>query len=801
MISLRWRYALRGLWMNKTRTLLVILSIGVGIFAFGLIAGAGSALNLQLPANYQAIHPASAILHVSPPIDDTMLDAIRRMPEVGVAEGRTRIKVRFQKGNSGWHDMDLLALEDYDHNQVDIVQPHQGAWPPPDQALLIERNSLFLVEAQVGDSILVEMSDGLQRTMPLAGLVHDMNQPPAQITGIPYAYVDRDTLEWLGVSRNFNSVHLLAARDRLDWSHTRQVAHAVTDRLEENGYTVSWTEVPEPGKHFTQDFLPTILLILSVLAVLALALSGFLVINVITAMLTQQTRQIGVMKAIGARSPQIMRLYLLMVVVFGAAALAVAIPLGALAGFRFSQFVAAQLNFDIKQLDLPPQILLLEIAVGMVAPVLAALFPIRMTARLTVREAIADQGLSDGATEEGRLMRAIGRVQALLPISRPGRISLRNTFRRRGRLARTLIPLVLSGAVFMSVLSVRASLFSSLEETLASQGFDVQIVLERPQRMQRLAYAVDSVAGIQAAEFWQRAEGIPLRANGSEGDSLVIYALPPASQVFQPQLIEGRWLQESDTNAIVVPVGLAADEPGGILGGEVELRIGGKEEVWHVVGVYWTFQSPIAPHVIYVNQDYFWREQGDYGRANIVRITTETHDAATHAQVLRAVEERLQAATIEVGSTRTASADRDIFTERFNIITVILTMMAALLATVGGLGLMATMGINVLERTREIGVMRAIGASTVSVLYIFIGEGIVIGILSWLGGLVLSLPMSRLLGWRIGLALLKWPLGYVYDLRAPIFWLGIVLVIAVLASVVPARSAARLSVRATLAYE
>ena len=107
---------------------------------------------------------------------------------------------------------------------------------------------------------------------------------------------------------------------------------------------------------------------------------------------------------------------------------------------------------------------------------------------------------------------------------------------------------------------------------------------------------------------------------------------------------------------------------------------------------------------------------------------------------------------------------------------------------------MGTMSINVLERTREIGVMRAIGASSRTVLQIFVSEGVVIGVLSWVGAVVLSLPVSRLLSDKVGMTFAQLPLSYVYDLRAPIFWLLIVLVVSSLASLIPARSAAGLSV-------
>lgn len=799
MLGLRWRFAWRDVWLHKTRALLVILSIAVGIFAFGAILGAITILQRELPIQYQAIEPASAILHASP-FDDAMVDAVRRMPEVASAEGRFRTVVRYLQGGKEWHDLELLALEDYDERFINIINPWQGVWPPPKKELLVERNSLFLTQVQLGETIRVETSDGHQRTLPIVGLTHDMNEPPAQITGIPYAYVTCDTLEWLGFPCRYNELHLIVREGRFDEGHIAQIAQAATDKLEDSGYSVLWAEVPEPGHHFAQDFLPTIQLILGVLGTLALVLSSFLVINVVTAILTQQTRQIGVMKAIGADSTQITALYLRIVLFFGVGALLLALPLGAMGAYVFSRFIASQLNFDLEGLQLSPGILLLEVAIGLIVPALAALVPILHTARITVREAIQDQGLgtASGATTVTERM---ARLQARLRLSRPLQLSLRNTFRRRGRLARTLIPLGLGGAIFMTVMILRASLFTTLESTLSSQGFDVQIQFSEPYAIQRIQQVLVGLPMITAAETWTTREGIPLRADGSEADSVRVFALPAQTRLYQPDLVAGRWLTPDDTNAVVVAIGLLYAEPAYGLGKAITLRIDGEESTWQIVGVTNAFQPPIAPALLYVNQPYFWRELGHHNRTDTLRVLTATHDEATHIQVAQALQARLAAMGMDIRSTRTASEDRRIFGERFNIITSVLMIMAFLLAVVGSLGLMGTMSINVLERKREIGVMRAVGASTRDILQIFVVEGVVIGLISWVAGLLLSPPISYAMSYRVGMTFTKQPLTYIYDPRGPLFWFVIVIVVSALASLIPARNAAELSVRETLAYE
>jgi putative ABC transport system permease protein len=127
--------------------------------------------------------------------------------------------------------------------------------------------------------------------------------------------------------------------------------------------------------------------------------------------------------------------------------------------------------------------------------------------------------------------------------------------------------------------------------------------------------------------------------------------------------------------------------------------------------------------------------------------------------------------------------------------------MAALLAVVGGLGLTTTMSINVLERIREIGVLRAIGASDGSVRLIVLAEGILIGWISFIFGSILALPVSRLLSDLVGNALLGSPLDYAFSYTGMIGWLIAISILGTVASLGPARSASRLTIREVLAYE
>ena len=165
------------------------------------------------------------------------------------------------------------------------------------------------------------------------------------------------------------------------------------------------------------------------------------------------------------------------------------------------------------------------------------------------------------------------------------------------------------------------------------------------------------------------------------------------------------------------------------------------------------------------------------------------------------LEAHLEQHGLHVSSTQTTAAEREEANALYGIIVSLMLVMAVLLAIVGGLGLMGTMSINVLERTREIGVLRAIGAPNRAVAWVFIGEGTAIGVLSWLLGSLLSLPLSKLLSDAVGQVMSGTPLSFSFSMAGVWLWLGIALLLSALARLIPARNASRWTVREVLAEE
>lgn len=799
MLSPRWRKVFRDLAANKVRTLLVILSIAVGVFAVGLIASTNVLLSRELTQNYLATNPASAVLYTGG-FDEEFVQVVRSMPEVAEAEGRRAVTVRMQVGPDEWKPLVLFVVADYDDIRIHQIRHEAGRWDPGFKEMLLERASVGLARAGIGDVLRVETPEGRERELRIVGLAHDLNQFPAPLSGTAYGYITFETLEWLGWSRVFNELHIVVVgtpQERADIAYIRGKAQAVAQKVEKSGRTVGWTWIPTPGEHPAEEVIQPMILILGVLGLISLVASSFLVINTMAAIMAQQVRQIGVMKAIGAGRGQLMAIYMAMVLVFSLMAMAVGIPAAALGARLITDYMAELVNFDVLNYDVGAGVLLLEIGVGLVVPLLAAVFPVLSGTRLTVREAISNNGSARGgvASGTGWMDQLLHRIKGL---SRPMLLSLRNTFRRKGRLAMTLITLTLGGAIFIGVMSVQQSLLLTLDDALKYWDYDISVGFRRPYRIETIEREALQVPGVLRAESWGVNTTRLQRDDGNESENWQVIAPPSGSTMIVPDMIEGRWLVAEDENAIVINADILRDNPDLRVGDEVTLKMDGRESTWRIVGI---TRSSLSGATVYMNYDYYAQVARRVGRATNVRVVTDTDDPAELLRLAQALKEHFERTGLQVGGTQTITQVKEPVLMQFNILVVFLLIMATLLAVVGALGLTGTMSINVLERIREIGVMRAIGASTGAIMQLVIVEGILIAVISWVLGGVFSIPLSKLLSDMVGIAFTQTPLSYSFSMQGLVIWLGIVIALAAVASLLPAWNAARLTVRDVLAYE
>ena len=246
---------------------------------------------------------------------------------------------------------------------------------------------------------------------------------------------------------------------------------------------------------------------------------------------------------------------------------------------------------------------------------------------------------------------------------------------------------------------------------------------------------------------------------------------------------------------------LLKDEPDLQIGDQIVLNLESKDTPWQIVGV---IRGSLTDPTIYANQPYLARITNNIGKARALRVATDGppgFDSGNPGQLAQLYTSRFEKAGLDVTFVFTLDQIRARQENSFNFLINFLLAMAAVLAAVGGLGLSGTMSMNVLERVREIGVVRAIGASDLAVLRLVLVEGVIIGLLSWLAGMIVSLPVTLLITNLLGVSMMQRPLTFTFSFSGALMWLGIAVILAAIASFLPARGASRLTVREVLAYE
>lgn len=791
-MDVTWRKVWRDLWHHKARTILVVLATAAGIYSLGMTLGMASLMRDRLVESHRAMVMAHIRFQTNW-FDQDVLDAIAHDPEVADVEGLGVASFRWRlEGETEWRDGELIARPDFAAQRLDRVELLEGVWPTR-RALAVERLSSNFYGISPGTTVVIDLGQR-ERRLPVTSVALGQIVLPPQFGNVGTFYATPETLAWLtGQPEGFD--RLFVRLRSFNRESVEAEARRIGQRLEALGLaqTDGGYFITDPKVHWAQEQIDTILFIMTVMSVLSLGLGGFLIVNAMNSVVAQQVWQVGVMKVFGATFWRVVRIYMAAALAYGLLALPLGVPAGAIVAYAVSSYGVDMFNVPMEGFQVAPQAVLVQIVAGLGVPLLAALVPVAGGVRATVRQALDTRGVGIGFGQ-GWLDRLAGRVRCL---PRPLALSLRNTFRRKARIALTLTTLVLGGVMFVVVMSIVGSMNDTFAALFADLGHDVMVRFDRPYRAARLVETAVGVPDVQSAEVWSARWAMFSAAEGGQSE-VYLWGVPSDSSMFAPRIVCGRSLLTGDDRAILLNNHIAAEE-GIQLGDEIELTIGQRESTWTVVGLVLSVRNDQRES--FVPLDALARAVGSANQGDLLMVATGVHDLETQQRVGHELDLALAAIGIDVSSVHSAVEQRETNQSQFESMTIILFSMAAMAGIVGSIGLASTMSINVIERAREIGVMRATGATTLAVAGIFVGEGVLVGLLSWLLAVPISYPSALLFGRAVGNSLIRVPLEFSYSIEGLFFWLLVVALLSALASLWPALQAARVSVREALAYE
>lgn len=807
----RWRKVIHDLLDNKARTLLVVFSIAVGVFSIGVISGAYQIISNDMSASYAANNPSNVELRTLN-FNDDVFASIKNSKGVEGAEARRVFNIRMRTADTDkWTAFDMVAFNDFEQNTINLLTPIEGKNIPDKREVVLELGALDHIDVKVGDTVEFQLQDGSLKTMIVVGVVQDTAMGAGDFLASPYGYISMDTLQYLQQPDSYNRAYVTVGVGGDDISYIREVGAELKDKLEKNGTLVVRTRYAMTHEHPLASTVNAILGILLALGILIVFLSSSLIANTLSALLTQHLRHIGVIKLVGGRRTQVLVMYLALIMAFGVLALLIAVPLGGQGAYGLSLFISSQLNFNILGYRIVPMALGIQIAVGLLVPLVAGLAPVINGSRITVLRALSGDLTGDENQPHGQhearvswfdwMMIRATRILASRGIHfpRPFIISLRNTFRRRGRLILTLFTLTMGGAIFIAVFNVRTTLHDYIGAIGKYFAADISLDFDQPYRLREIQQMLGQVDGIVDMEGWQFVSGELLDENSIVLENINIFAPPADSALIQPILVSGRWLRVDDVRKLAMSEAALGYFPNIKPGDHVKLKINGREEDWEVIGI---FKFVDREGVLaYAPYEYISQMNNLVNQSYSFRLVTDQHDRAYQDAKAEELDVFFRERGFNVRVAEAGRASLDTAVESLDTLVVFLLIMAILTAVVGAMGLTGTMGMNVLERTREIGIMRAIGADDRAVMRTIIAEGFVIGFMSFVLAIILSIPFTYLLSTIVSLAVFETPIDVIFTFTGYGIWFGLVLVLSVVASIVPARNAARLTIREVLSYE
>ncbi len=791
MTAPRWRKTVSDITTRPGRSALAVLAMVVGIAVLGTLAFSYSLLRPVLASMYGGTQPASAILYTNA-VDNDLVEAVKGLPEVGEAEARPVIMARLNPigaNEDEWIPAFLYVVRDFEEQTINLCLADRGAWPPAKDEVLLERTAERVAGGSVGDQLRLRVPGAGERSVRFAGTTYAAGLAPAWMEHLVWGFIPWDSDLRDGKQRESSQLLIRVAEHDLEIGHIREVADLVKATIESRGYQVKRVEIPTPGGHPHAGQMSAFIYLVGSFAALAFLLSAVLVSNMIHTLQSEQIKQVGMMKAIGATSSQVAGVYLSQVGLLVATALLIAVPIAWFGGRTYAEFSAGLLNADVSNSPFPIGTLLAIVAVSVLVPMLTALVPVLRASRITVREALSHDS---GARPFGS-----GRFETWLTripwITRPLALIVRTTLQRRARLALTVGMLATGGTIFMAAINLSLGWNIAVDEDFDRHQQDVTVVFAEAQPIAVVNQALKILPAVAHAEYWPAWRPYLIDSRGVATKQVVLVGVPPASQLFNPELVSGTWLDAANPDGVVVNNGIIGVLPGLEVGDSITLRLDGTEHRFPIVGV---IKELTPSTIIYTARDNVLQAAGLNGEtARSVHVVTREQGEASQLEAATALERLFEDRQVEIQRLSRLDDVKAVMLDHLVIIQAILLMAAAIIVLVGGIGLASTLTVNVLQRTREIGIMSAIGARPRTLATHVWCDGILTSLLSWLVAAALAAPISYVLGVVTGNLFLKSPLAITPSWQAMTVWLVLAIALGSISSFVPAIRAAQLTVR------
>jgi putative ABC transport system permease protein len=598
MFRSRTRKILRDVWTRKGRTLLVAIAIFIGVLGVVTLISAGDLMVMQLNKDLQQDKLGMLRAFVTVPKGETLdnaayLQSLLEVPGVTEVQGNVVAPISWKLPGEAEFSEGAIRTFSLPLDAVKLEPPRllSGGRFPADSSkeVAIEIRMAEKYHLKVGDPIVFRILGGAdgepnaEETWSISGILFHpytffgFNGPVPNDVSV---YANYDQARYIGGFTGFNSIYARYGDYQASVRGSEQFLSAIGEKTP---YIVVFNYTEDPKDNIFIRITKQYTSLISMLAMVAMLVSGFLVANVISAIVLEQNRQIGVMKSLGATRWDNFLIYSGIAFIYGLIGLIPGVLVGIPLAFQLGKYLAGFANSRIDSFSISPTGVLVGIAMGIIVPVLAALIPVINGTKVTILQAMTDLGISTryGAGRTARMINALH-----LPINL--RQALSNIMQRKGRLAMTVITLTLAVASFMGVYAVFDSLNKVIGSIYDSFGYEIQVT---PAELEDFTPMKNIIlnASPEIADVYPGV-GISLEVEGYREpqlgtNQLSVTGLDPSTPTFEFDLKAGTGWKDDPTRQGIVITSSVADTLGKKVGDKLKVSVGGKTTELEIIGI------------------------------------------------------------------------------------------------------------------------------------------------------------------------------------------------------------------------
>ena len=721
-MSMRRAKALGDARQGKAQLAVILLVLALAIGGAVGALDARAILDREIHASFDAANVPDLALWMDS-VDASKLALVARQPGVGAVDARRVVNTRVLARDGTWLPMRITVRAPT--STLGVAHSHRVLSADPD-ALAIEQSGEDLLPP--GASLRLRRPGGETREVPVRGFVHDPAVAPSTQDRVIYAFATPALAARLGYPATLDQL-LVRLTERGTTGEASESGTWLGEVLANAGDPPVRIEVLAA----THPHMPLNLAMVRVLAVLGglaaacgAAIAGYLV----SAWMRREVRIVGILKTLGARNGRIASQYLLLFAPLAALGAAFGFALGTLLARVIVTLEAGVTNIDVASLEVPRDLTIAEIAIALAVPLLAMAVPIARAARLRPLAALQDAGIvvpQLAARFTARVLRAPTTAWSF---------ALRNVWRRPWRTAIMVAALAAGGALLLVSKTTYVSIMAAVDRSLAHEGHDVELLLQKPQRAATIAAIAGALPGVAVAEPWQRAS-VSGSASGridTESARFVLVGYPTGSRLFLQPVVEGR--APAAPGEALATRNLIEVYPELAVGGSLVVRFGDRESKVRVSGLI----EPIGATALFAPEETFRAITGLDGALSV-------RAKALPGVRPDALANELEAAFIDARLTPTQVVSRtlvrDSLDEHVEVVGGLMRAVALAAALIGALVLVAAVAFNVAERRREVGILRALGAGAGHIRTLFLIESGAVLAAGIAFSIAVSLPLAR----------------------------------------------------------